>query len=123
MDSTTCLMSRPWDGLSVCLVAHTMRIWVFNSDFFYLIPTIPSIELLDHVADRLSKAVLWDQAVFNEELFYPSHPEYIGLHASKRVMDMYEFMNRKVIFKTVRKNLELRKKVKLVIRSCELPSK
>ncbi|KAF8112451.1 hypothetical protein N665_0064s0079 [Sinapis alba] len=95
--------------------AHTMRIWVFNSGFFYLRPTVPSIELLDRVADRLSKAKLWDQAVFNEELFYPSHPEYIGLHASKRVMDMYEFMNSKVLFKTVRKDEELKKKVKPVI--------
>ncbi|CAN6880064.1 hypothetical protein Bca4012_071016 [Brassica carinata] len=95
--------------------AHTMRIWVFNSGFFYLRPTVPSIELLDRVADRLSKAKLWDQAVFNEELFYPSHPDYIGLHASKRVMDMYEFMNSKVLFKTVRKDQELKKKVKPVI--------
>ncbi|KAF8114364.1 hypothetical protein N665_0039s0123 [Sinapis alba] len=95
--------------------AHTMRIWVFNSGFFYLRPTVPSIELLDRVADRLSKAQLWDQAVFNEELFYPSHPGYTGMHASKRVMDMYEFMNSKVLFKTVRKNEELKKKVKPVI--------
>ncbi|KAG2303306.1 hypothetical protein Bca52824_031957 [Brassica carinata] len=95
--------------------AHTMRIWVFNSGFFYLRPTVPSIELLDRVADRLSKAKLWDQAVFNEELFYPSHPDYIGLHASKRVMDMYEFMNSKVLFKTVRKDQDLKKKVKPVI--------
>ncbi|CAE5964186.1 unnamed protein product [Arabidopsis arenosa] len=94
--------------------AHTMRIWVFNSGFFYLRPTLPSIELLDRVADTLSKSEAWDQAVFNEQLFYPSHPGYTGLHASKRVMDMYEFMNSKVLFKTVRKNHEL-KKLKPVI--------
>lgn len=94
--------------------AHTMRIWVFNSGFFYLRPTLPSIELLDRVADTLSKEDAWDQAVFNEQLFYPSHPGYTGLHASKRVMDMYEFMNSKVLFKTVRKNREL-KKLKPVI--------
>ncbi|AAF21066.1 unknown protein; 7482-9019 [Arabidopsis thaliana] len=94
--------------------AHTMRIWVFNSGFFYLRPTIPSIDLLDRVADTLSKSEAWDQAVFNEQLFYPSHPGYTGLHASKRVMDMYEFMNSKVLFKTVRKNQEL-KKLKPVI--------
>ncbi|KAF2299904.1 hypothetical protein GH714_005913 [Hevea brasiliensis] len=35
--------------------AHTMRIWVYNSGFFYIRPTIPSIELLDRVADRLSQ--------------------------------------------------------------------
>ncbi|CAN6902776.1 unnamed protein product [Brassica oleracea] len=95
--------------------AHTMRIWVFNSGFFYLRPTVASVELLDRVAERLSKAKLWDQAVFNEELFYPSRPEYVGLHASKRVMDMYEFMNSKVLFKTVRKNEEMKKKVRPVI--------
>ncbi|KAI3934546.1 hypothetical protein MKW92_033134 [Papaver armeniacum] len=89
--------------------AHTMRVWVFNSGFFYIRPTIPAIELLDRVADRLAKENAWDQAVFNEELFYPSHPGYEGLHASKRVMDYYSFMNSKVLFKTVRKDDKLRK--------------
>ncbi|XP_040998591.1 arabinosyltransferase RRA3-like [Juglans microcarpa x Juglans regia] len=94
--------------------AHTMRIWVYNSGFFYIRPTKPSIELLDRVADRLSRDKLWDQAVFNEELFYPSHPGYDGLHAAKRTMDMYLFMNSKVLFKTVRKDAKL-KKLKPVI--------
>lgn len=89
--------------------AHTMRIWVYNSGFFYIRPTIPSIELLDRVAARLSKEKAWDQAVFNEELFYPSHPGYVGLHAARRTMDMYLFMNSKVLFKTVRKDANLRK--------------
>ncbi|MCL7037182.1 hypothetical protein MKW94_028620 [Papaver nudicaule] len=89
--------------------AHTMRVWVFNSGFFYIRPTIPAIELLDRVADRLAKENAWDQAVFNEELFYPSHPGYEGLHASKRVMDYYNFMNSKTLFKTVRKDDKLRK--------------
>lgn len=95
--------------------AHTMRIWVYNSGFFYIRPTIPSIELLDRVADRLSRQRnAWDQAVFNEELFFPSHPGYDGLHASKRTMDFYLFMNSKVLFKTVRKDAAL-KKMKPVI--------
>ncbi|KAF7007790.1 hypothetical protein CFC21_022691 [Triticum aestivum] len=90
--------------------AHTMRIWVFNSGFFFIRPTIPSIELLDRVAGRLSREPKsWDQAVFNEELFFPSHPGYVGLHASKRTMDIYLFMNSKVLFKTVRKSAQLRK--------------
>ncbi|XP_019085007.1 PREDICTED: arabinosyltransferase RRA1 [Camelina sativa] len=93
---------------------YTARIWVFNSGFFYLRPTLPSIELLDRVTDTLSKSGGWDQAVFNEHLFYPSHPGYTGLHASKRVMDIYEFMNSRFLFKTVRKNQEL-KKLKPVI--------
>lgn len=89
--------------------AHTMRIWVYNSGFFYIRPTIPSIELLDRVANRLSRGNAWDQAVFNEELFFPSHPGYDGLYASRRTMDFYLFMNSKVLFKTVRKNANLRK--------------
>ncbi|KAL9271603.1 Arabinosyltransferase RRA3-like protein [Drosera capensis] len=95
--------------------AHTMRIWVFNSGFFYIRPTLPAIELLDRVAGRLAKEPKsWDQAVFNEELFYPSHPGYDGLHAAKRTMDIYQFMNSKVLFKTVRKDAHL-KKLKPVI--------
>ncbi|XP_019174873.1 PREDICTED: arabinosyltransferase RRA3-like [Ipomoea nil] len=95
--------------------AHTMRIWVYNSGFFYIRSTIPSIELLDRVADRLARQPnSWDQAVFNEELYYPSHPGYIGLHASRRTMDIYLFMNSKVLFKTVRKDTNL-KKLKPVI--------
>ncbi|XP_027331693.1 arabinosyltransferase RRA3-like [Abrus precatorius] len=96
--------------------AHTMRIWAYNSGFFYIRPTLPSIELLDRVAARISKEdpKPWDQAVFNEELFFPSHPGYDGLHAAKRTMDMYLFMNSKVLFKTVRKDAKL-KKLKPVI--------
>ncbi|KAK9075532.1 hypothetical protein SSX86_003856 [Deinandra increscens subsp. villosa] len=95
--------------------AHTMRIWVYNSGFFYLRPTISAIELLDRVADRLSHPPpAWDQAVFNEELFFPSHPGYIGLHASRRTMDRYLFMNSKALFKEVRKDTNL-KELKPVI--------
>lgn len=90
--------------------AHTMRIWVYNSGFFYIRPTIPSIELLDRVAGRLSREPKsWDQAVFNEELFFPSHPGYEGLHAARRTMDFYLFMNSKILFKTVRKDANLSK--------------
>ncbi|XP_015866879.3 arabinosyltransferase RRA3 [Ziziphus jujuba] len=90
--------------------AHTMRMWVYNSGFFYIRPTIPSIELLDRVAGRLSReSNSWDQAVFNEELFFPSHPGYAGLHAARRTMDFYLFMNSKVLFKTVRNDATLSK--------------
>ncbi|KAG0473324.1 hypothetical protein HPP92_014709 [Vanilla planifolia] len=96
--------------------AHTMRIWVYNSGFFYIRPTLPAIELLDRVAYRMAhEAKAWDQAVFNEELFYPSHPGYDGLHAAKRTMDMYLFMNSKVLFKTVRKEDQLRKLQPVII--------
>lgn len=96
--------------------AHTMRIWVYNSGFFYIRPTIPSIELLDRVAGRLSREPKsWDQAVFNEELFFPSHPGYEGLHAARRTMDFYLFMNSKVLFKTVRKDANLSKHKPVIV--------
>lgn len=95
--------------------AHTMRIWVYNSGFFYIRPTIPAIELLDRVATRLAREKAWDQQVFNEELFTPSHPGYEGLHISKRTMDYYMFMNSKVLFKMVRKNPKLRKLVPVIV--------
>jgi hypothetical protein len=89
--------------------AHTMRIWVFNSGLFYIRPTAASIELLDRVADRLSKENAWDQAVFNEELFRPSRPGYDGLHVSKRVLDYLLFMNSKVLFTRIRGSWEMEK--------------
>lgn len=101
-------------GMGWARYAHTMRIWVYNSGFFYIRPTIPSIELLDRVAGRLSRENAWDQAVFNEELFFPSHSGYDGLHAARRTMDFYLFMNSKVLFKTVRKDAAL-SKIKPVI--------
>ncbi|PKA51347.1 rhamnogalacturonan II specific xylosyltransferase [Apostasia shenzhenica] len=96
--------------------AHTMRIWVYNSGFFYIRPTLAAIELLDRVAYRLShESRSWDQAVFNEELFFPSHPGYDGLHAAKRTMDIYLFMNSKMLFKTVRKDAQLQKLKPVII--------
>ena len=65
--------------------------------------------LVFYFKDRLSCGNAWEQAVFNEELFFPSHPGYDGLYASRRTMDFYLFMNSKVLFKTVRKNANLRK--------------
>lgn len=103
--------------------AHTMRIWVYNSGFFYIRPTIPSIELLDRVAGRLAQEKAWDQAVFNEELFFPSHPGYEGLHASRRTMDIYLFMNSKVLFKTVRKDDQLKKLKPVVVHLNYHPNK
>ncbi|KAG8368268.1 hypothetical protein BUALT_Bualt15G0027600 [Buddleja alternifolia] len=103
--------------------AHTMRIWVYNSGFFYIRPTMPSIELFDRVTRRLSSMNAWDEAVFNEELFYPSHPGYVGLHASRRIMDYYMFMNSKVLFKTVRKDAKLRKLKPVIVHMTYHPDK
>ncbi|KAG2240925.1 hypothetical protein Bca52824_096972 [Brassica carinata] len=58
-------------------------------------PTVPSIELLDRVADRLSKAKLWDQAVLMRSCFILRILTTLGC-MPPRVMDMYEFMNNKL---------------------------
>ncbi|KAI3841038.1 hypothetical protein MKX03_018269 [Papaver bracteatum] len=102
-----CSMNLLWVGL----IMHTRRGCGFLLPiFFHISPTIPTIELLNRVADRLAKEDAWDRDVIIEELFHPSHPEYEGLHASKkRVMDYYNFMNSKILFKTVRKDDKLRK--------------
>ncbi|KAK8518896.1 hypothetical protein V6N13_017838 [Hibiscus sabdariffa] len=111
-------------GMGWARYAHTMRIWVYNSGFFYIRPTFPSIELLDRVAVRLAREQnAWDQAVFNEELFFPSHPGYEGLYASRRTMDFYLFMNSKVLFKTVRKDATLRKFSPVIIHINYHPNK
>ncbi|GJP67302.1 hypothetical protein CLOP_g24135 [Closterium sp. NIES-67] len=83
--------------------AHSMRIFVFNSGLFYIRPTAASIELLDRVAMRLAREKAWDQAVYNEEMWFPSRPGVAGLHISRRAMDYFKFMNSKVLFKQVRK--------------------
>ncbi|CAI5506065.1 unnamed protein product [Closterium sp. Naga37s-1] len=83
--------------------SHSMRIFVFNSGLFYIRPTAASIELLDRVAMRLATEKAWDQAVYNEEMWFPSRPGVSGLHISRRTMDYFKFMNSKVLFKQVRK--------------------
>ncbi|KAI4389577.1 hypothetical protein MLD38_001791 [Melastoma candidum] len=97
-------------------IVHSTRLWVFNSGFFYLRPTEAAIELMDRVTARLRlDPNLWDQDVFNEELFFPSRPGYDGLQASKRTMDYYLFMNSKVLFKYVRKDPKLLAELRPVI--------
>lgn len=53
---------------------------------------------------RLSREKYWDQTAYNEELFFPSHGnDYTSPQATARVMDIYAFMNSKVLFKDVRR--------------------
>jgi hypothetical protein len=53
---------------------------------------------------RLSRERYWDQTAYNEELFFLPHGgEYASPQATARVMDIYAFMNSKVLFKDVRR--------------------
>ncbi|KAK9824345.1 hypothetical protein WJX72_009577 [[Myrmecia] bisecta] len=73
-----------------------------NSGLFYVKANARTIELMTRIADRLSKVKAWDQSVYNEEIFFLSHGAYKSPNVSVRVMDIYKFMNSKVLFKTVR---------------------
>lgn len=54
--------------------AHSMRVFVFNSGLFYLRPTAATMDLLNKTAVRLETVGGWDQAVFNEGIFFPNSP-------------------------------------------------
>lgn len=82
--------------------AQATRHMNLNSGLFYLKANERTIGLLDRMALRLSREKAWDQSVWNEELFFLSHGDYISPHVSVRVMDYLKFMNSKVLFKTVR---------------------
>ena len=54
--------------------AHSMRIFVFNSGLFYLRPTPAAQALLDKLILRVETENGWDQALFNECIFFPNSP-------------------------------------------------
>jgi len=89
--------------------AHTMRIFVMNSGLFYIRPTEASMDLLKSIEHRLGTEKAWDQAVYNEELFFPSRPAGAGgrparvsPQAHARVVDYRAFMNSKYLFTILR---------------------
>lgn len=65
-------------------------------------PTAASLDLMRRCAARLEKEKYWDQTVYNEELFFMSHGDYVSPRATVRVMEIDVFMNSKRLFKTVR---------------------
>lgn len=95
--------------------AQAMRIFVTNSGLFYLRPNNRTRELVRRCTERLMMKKDWDQSVFNEEMFYPSHGSYITTGITKRVMDINDFMNSKYLFKTVRYSPNLRSHVPVMV--------
>ncbi|EIE20571.1 hypothetical protein COCSUDRAFT_37807 [Coccomyxa subellipsoidea C-169] len=73
-----------------------------NSGLFYIQANVRTVDLMKRVAARLAKEKAWDQSVFNEEIFFLSHGDYKNPGVTVRVMDIYLFMNSKVLFRTVR---------------------
>lgn len=90
--------------------AQTMRIFVMNSGLFYIRPSERTLLLMDRINDRLRRRKEWDQAVFNEEMFFASHGDFKSPGVTRRVMDIYKFMNSKTMFKHVRKDPRKRDK-------------
>ncbi|CAI7792557.1 unnamed protein product [Closterium sp. NIES-53] len=93
--------------------AHTMRVFAMDSGFFLVRPTAPALELFDRVAARLGVAsrggggisgLVSPLVVFNEEMFYPSRPDYKGVFISRRVLDIHRFINSKVLFKDLKRD-------------------
>lgn len=66
-------------------------------------PTASALNLVDRVAERLSRAAAWDQQVFNEEVFMLSHGSYNGSKVGVRVMTFDQWVNSKVFFYSSRR--------------------
>lgn len=73
-----------------------------NSGLFYLRANERTLGLMRRIAARLSQEKAWDQSVYNQEIFFLSHDDYIAPQVTVRVMNIYKFMNSKVLFKEVR---------------------
>ena len=73
-----------------------------NSGLFYLRANERTLGLMQRIAARLSKEKAWDQSVYNQEIFFLSHDDYMAPQVTVRVMNIYKFMNSKVLFKEVR---------------------
>lgn len=82
--------------------AHSMRVFVLNSGLFYIRPTQATTELLEKIIYRVETENGWDQALYNECIFFPSRPGYKDPSVTRRVLDYMLFMNSKVLFKHLR---------------------
>lgn len=82
--------------------AHSIRVFVFNSGYFYLRPTKATLNLLQKVIQRVETENGWDQALFNECIFFPNSPVNVDPAVTRRVMDIEVFMNSKTLFRYIR---------------------
>ena len=78
--------------------AQTMRVFAMNSGLFYLKPSERTVRFMDGITARLERAKEWDQAVYNEEMFFPSHGDHVNPGVTTRVMKIDVFMNSKTLF-------------------------
>ena len=79
--------------------AQTIRIFVLNSGLFYMRASNRTVILMDQITEHLARNKDWDQTVFNEKIWYPSHGSYRSAQVSVRVLDHLLWMNSKTLFK------------------------
>jgi arabinosyltransferase len=84
-----------------------MRHTVACSGLFYMKPSQASLDTLRLVFDRIANEHGWDQALFNEVIFFPSRPGYVSPCPTRRIMDRHLFLNSKTLFVHLRKDREL----------------
>ena len=58
--------------------AQTMRVFAMNSGLFYLKRGDRTLRFMDGITARLERAKEWDQAVYNEEMFFLSHGDHVN---------------------------------------------
>jgi hypothetical protein len=78
-------------------------------------PTLASLDILQRVFKRIETEHGWDQALFNEVMFFPSRPGYVAPSPTVRIMDRHLFMNSKTLFLHLRKDAELYKRTQPVM--------
>jgi hypothetical protein len=86
-----------------------------RSGLFYMRPTQASLDTLQLVFQRIAAEHGWDQALFNEVIFFPSRPGYVSPCPTRRILDRHLFMNSKTLFVHLRQDKELLKRVKPVM--------
>jgi hypothetical protein len=90
--------SMGWGGGGLYLQLFTL-----NVGCAFLRPSPATVALMRRVRDRLLAQPGWDQQVFNEEVWFPSHGDYAGSQVAVRVMDIYKFVNSKIFFRASRR--------------------
>lgn len=78
-------------------------------------PTPAALDVLRLVFERIEKEHGWDQALFNEVIFFPSRPGYSSPCPTRRIMDRHLFMNSKTLFVHLRKDKGALARVKPVM--------
>lgn len=79
-----------------------LQVFTLNVGCVFIRSSSRTIGLMNRIHERLMKGPAWDQQLFNEEVWFPSHGEYKGSQVSVRIMDIFKFINSKIFFRSSR---------------------